>query len=177
MKGVGAVFFDRDGVINEVIVRDGKPFSPRKFDDFKLVMGIGDVLIQLKRKGCLNIIITNQPDIARGLIGWEELDKMHNFIRERLPIDDIFVCPHDDKDKCECRKPKPGMFFEVAQKWGIDLNASFMIGDSWKDIEAGKAAGCKNIIIDAEYNRTIETNFRIYDIRSALGVILNEDPK
>jgi D-glycero-D-manno-heptose 1,7-bisphosphate phosphatase len=177
MKKVKAVFFDRDGVINKVIVRDGKPFSPRKFDDFKLVEGISDVLARLKCKGYLNIIITNQPDIARGLIEWEELNKMHSFINERLPVDDIYVCPHDDKDKCECRKPKPGMLFEVAQKWGIDLNASFMIGDSSKDVEAGKAAGCKTIIIDAEYNRTIETNFRIYDIRSALGVILNENQK
>jgi D-glycero-D-manno-heptose 1,7-bisphosphate phosphatase len=173
MKRVKALFFDRDGVINEVVVRDGKPFSPRRFGDFKLVEGIGDVLVRLKLEGFLNIIITNQPDIARGLMEWEELNEMHKLIRERLFVDDIFVCPHDDKDNCECRKPKPGMLFEVAQKWGIDLNASFMIGDSWKDVEAGKAAGCKTILIDAEYNRGIETDFRVYNICSSVEVILN----
>jgi D-glycero-D-manno-heptose 1,7-bisphosphate phosphatase len=177
MEKTKAAFFDRDGIVNEIVVRDRKPLSPRRFDKFKLLEGISDVLIQLKKEGYLNIIITNQPDIARGLMQWEELDRMHKFIKERLPVDDIFVCPHDDKNNCPCRKPKPGMFFEAAEKWGIDLGASFIIGDSWKDIEAGKAAGCKTIIIDAEYNRKIKTNFRIYDIRSAVGVILNESPK
>jgi len=166
-----AVFFDRDGVINKVMIQDGKPFSPRRFKEFKFVEGVENVLERLKREGFLNIIVTNQPDIARGLMEWKELNKMHEYIKENLPIDDIFVCPHDDKDNCECRKPKPGMFFEAAKKWNINLNASFMIGDSWRDIEAGKAAGCITILVDMPYNQRVDPDYRVEKIEEVLSII------
>lgn len=165
------VFFDRDGVINKVLFNNGKPFSPRTFTDFELIPGIGIVLNSLKKFGFLNIVITNQPDIARGLLKQQDLDKMHAIIREQLAIDDIIVCPHDDADDCYCRKPKPGMILSAAKVWDIDLSNSFVIGDSKKDIEAGKGAGCKTILIDAVYNKDVKADFRVSDIYSAAEVI------
>lgn len=172
-----AIFLDRDGVINSTIIKEGKPFSPRKFEDFKLVDGVKDILERFKARGWLNIIVTNQPDIARGLMKKEELQKMHNLIRENLPVDDIFICPHDDADNCNCRKPKPGMLLEAAKKWDIDLNESFMIGDSWKDIEAGRNAGCTTLLIDSPYNKQIDSDLRANELSALSEMILNSRKK
>lgn len=172
-----AIFLDRDGVINKVTLKEGKPFSPRRFEKFELFDGIREVLEKSKREGFLNIIITNQPDITRGLIKWETLEKMHKFIKENLPIDDIFVCPHDDIDNCQCRKPRPGMLLEAAKKWDIDLKDSFLIGDQWKDIETGKKAGCITILIDYLYNKEVESDFRVNNLHSAIEIILNSKKK
>ncbi len=172
-----AVFLDRDGVINEVSIRDGRPFSPRRFDDFKLIDGVKAVLGAFRKNGFANIIVTNQPDIARGLMEQGELDRMHGLIREKLPVDDIFACPHDDKDNCECRKPKPGMLLAAAKKWGADLSRSFMIGDSWRDVGAGRAAGCTTILVDRPYNQDADSNFRANDLSSTLAVILEDQKK
>ncbi len=172
-----AIFFDRDGVINKVILKDGKPFSPRKFEEFKLLDGIREVLERFKAEGFLNIVITNQPDVARGMMDWETVEKIHKFIEENLPIDDIFVCPHDDIDNCHCRKPKPGMLLEAAKKWHINLKESFMIGDSWKDIEAGRAAGCATILLNNLYNKKVEADFRVRDIDLAMKITVNGGTK
>lgn len=172
-----AIFLDRDGVINKVILKEGKPFSPRKFERFELFGEIREVLEKFRREDFLNIVITNQPDITRNLIKWETLERMHKFIKENLPIDDIFVCPHDDIDSCQCRKPKPGMLLEAAKKWDIDLNGSFLIGDRWKDIEAGKNAGCITILIDYLYNKEVGSDFRVNDLHSAIKIILNSKKK
>jgi len=172
-----AVFLDRDGVINNAIVKEGNLFSPRKFEDFKFVDGIKDVLERFRERGLLNIIVTNQPDVARGLMEEKELQKMHNLIRESLPIDDIFICPHSDADNCNCRKPKAGMLFEAAKKWDIYLNESFIIGDSWKDIEAGRNAGCTTVLIDSPYNKQIDSDFRTNELLAVADMILNSQKK
>lgn len=172
-----AIFLDRDGVINSTIIKKGKPFSPRRLEDFELVDGIKDILERFRVRGLLNIIVTNQPDIARGLMKKEELQKMHSLIRENLPVDDIFICPHDDADNCNCRKPKAGMFFEAAKKWNIDLNESFIIGDSWKDIEAGRNAGCTTVLIDSPYNKQIDSDIRTNELSAAAEMILNSRKK
>ncbi len=166
-----AVFFDRDGVINKVTLVQGKPYSPRKFEEFKLYPGVEDVLNKFKEEGFLNIIVTNQPDIARQFITWDELNKMHNHIMEYLSIDSIMVCPHDDYHNCECRKPKPGMLFKAANDFEIDLKNSFLIGDSWKDIEAGQRAGCKTILVNAPYNQDVFSDFRVKDLSKSLGIV------
>lgn len=166
-----AIFLDRDGVINRVILKGDKPFSPRRFGEFGFLDGIKEVLGKFKEVGFINIIITNQPDIARGLIEPEISEKMHKVIRENLPIDDIFVCPHDDIDQCPCRKPEPGMLLEAAKKWDIDLKSSFLIGDQWKDIEAGKSAGCVTILISCPYNKRANPDFRVNNLSSAAEII------
>jgi D-glycero-D-manno-heptose 1,7-bisphosphate phosphatase len=167
-----AVFLDRDGVINRVLLRKGKPSSPRNAGEFDFINGIGPALRRLKEKGLLVIVATNQPDIARGRLAPAELEKMHNSIRKRLPIDDIFYCPHDDNQNCSCRKPKPGMLIAAARKWGIDLNRSFLIGDSRKDLEAGKAAGCTAILIRTPSNRDLKCEFCSESLAAAAELVL-----
>lgn len=166
-----AIFLDRDGVINRVILKKEKPYSPRKFEEFELCHGVEGVLKKFREEGFLNIIVTNQPDITRQSIEWEELNKMHNYIKKHLPIDGIMVCPHDDYHNCECRKPKPGMLFKAANDFEINLKDSFFIGDSWKDIEAGRRAGCRTVLIDAVYNQNVLANFRIKDLSESLEII------
>lgn len=172
-----AIFFDRDGVINKAIVEEGRPFSPRTFEEFELVDNIGDLLELCRKEGFLNIIITNQPDISRGLIDENSLRKMHKFIKKNMSVDDILVCPHTDTDNCYCRKPKPGMLLAAADKWNIDLNGSFLIGDQWKDMEAGRNAGCTTILIDCHYNKGVDSDFRIGDLSSAIEIFLKSQEK
>jgi len=167
-----AVFFDRDGVINKVTIQNGIPSSPREYRNFELVEGIADVLKQLKARNYVLIIVTNQPDIARGLLPMAECMKMHTFIRKTLSVDDIVLCPHDDEDECSCRKPKSGMLVSTAARWSIDLTQSFIIGDTWRDAAAGRAAGCSVIIVDKPYNKNVDSDYRIYNIRSALDIIV-----
>lgn len=148
---VRAVFLDRDGVINANVERNGKPVAPTRFADFHILPGVEDALHRLKAAGFLLIVVTNQPDVSTGLTPRAECEAMHAEIRRRLPIDDIGVCFHTDADNCACRKPKPGMILEAAGKYGIDLAASYMIGDRWRDVKAGQAAGCYTIFIDYGY--------------------------
>jgi D-glycero-D-manno-heptose 1,7-bisphosphate phosphatase len=146
-----AVFLDRDGVLNEVTVRDGKPYSPDSLADLVIVPDAADALALLRHHGFRLIVVTNQPDIARGRISREEVARMNHHLRSRLPIDVVEVCEHDDKDNCDCRKPKPGMLIRAAARDGIDLSESFMIGDRWRDIEAGHRAGCRAILVGDGY--------------------------
>jgi D-sedoheptulose 7-phosphate isomerase len=166
-----AVFLDRDGVINRVILKDGKPFSPKTVKELVLNAGIADFLAKTKKAGFLNIVFTNQPDIARGLMDSKNLQAMHDFLLKNLAIDDIYLCPHDDADNCLCRKPKPGMLIEAARKWEIDLNGSFVVGDQRKDAQAGKNAGCITILLDFSYNKNVECDYRSADLQSALAFI------
>jgi D-glycero-D-manno-heptose 1,7-bisphosphate phosphatase len=168
-----AVLLDRDGVINKAILRGDKPFSPRTFEEFKLLGGVKETLEKFKEARFINIIITNQPDIARGLMDQTTLDKMHKFTRDNLPVDDILVCPHDDVDNCQCRKPKVGMLLEAAKKWNIDLKSSFLIGDRWKDIVAGKKAGCVTILVGYSCSKEIEPDFRVDNLQLAAKIILD----
>ena len=166
-----AVFLDRDGVINQVLLKDGKPFSPREVSQLKILDNVSDFLMLSNRIGFVNIVVTNQPDIARGVLGRKTLDDMNSLLKKELAIDDIFVCPHDDSDNCCCRKPKPGMLLAAAEKWDIDLENSFLIGDQWKDIQAGKAAGCTTILLDYPYNQEVQADIRISNMKVAFSVI------
>lgn len=146
-----AVFLDRDGVINRAVVRDGKPFPPSGMHDFELLPEVASSLASLKAHGFALFIITNQPDVTRGTQTRETIESMHQNLSDALPIDDIFVCYHDDNDECDCRKPLPGLLLEARSKHNIDLSRSFVVGDRWRDIDAGHNAGCKTILIDYGY--------------------------
>jgi len=148
---VRAVFLDRDGVLAEPVVVAGKPFAPESVDQLRILKQARILLERLKELGFLLIVVTNQPDVARGTLSGAELDRMHETLADALPVDEILDCRHDDGDRCECRKPKPGMLLEAARKHGIDLRASFVIGDRWKDVEAGTSAGCRTVEIDWGY--------------------------
>jgi D-sedoheptulose 7-phosphate isomerase len=146
-----AVFLDRDGVINRAVVRDGKPFPPSRLNQLEILPDVASSLRDLKAQGFALYVITNQPDVARGNQTREGIEAMHRALASALPIDGIFVCYHDDGDHCTCRKPLPGLLFEAQRKYNIDLSRSFVVGDRWRDIDAGHNAGCKTILIDYGY--------------------------
>ena len=146
-----AVFLDRDGVINRAIVRDGVPYPPANIDELEILPGVSEALIKLRIAGYLLIVITNQPDVARGLARKADIEEMNSQLLSRLPLDEIKTCYHDSHNGCLCRKPLPGALFEAAKEHDIDLSKSFMVGDRWRDIEAGKSAGCKTFFVNYRY--------------------------
>jgi D-glycero-D-manno-heptose 1,7-bisphosphate phosphatase len=146
-----AVFLDRDGVINRAVVRDGRPFPPSTLEEVEILPGTITSLGQLAQNGYVLIVITNQPDVARGTQSREIVESINKLIQSRLPVCEVFVCYHDQTDECGCRKPKPGLILQAAQKYDLDLSFSWMVGDRWKDIAAGQAAGVKTIFVDYHY--------------------------
>jgi D-glycero-D-manno-heptose 1,7-bisphosphate phosphatase len=146
-----AVFLDRDGVINLAQVRDGKPYPPDSLADLEILPGVADALKQLRAAGFVLIGVTNQPDVARGTQKKEVVESIHAALSSKLELDEIFVCYHDTPDNCDCRKPKPGLITAASAKYRIDVSRSFMVGDRWRDIEAGKAAGCRTIWLNNDY--------------------------
>jgi D-glycero-D-manno-heptose 1,7-bisphosphate phosphatase len=146
-----AVFLDRDGVINRCEVRGGRPYAPRRLEDFRLLPGVGAAVRSLKGAGFLVIVVTNQPDIGNGLVDGRVVEAMHDKLRRNLPVDEIRMCPHRQDARCACRKPKPGMLLEAATSCHIDARRSFLVGDRWGDIIAGQAVGCYTVFIDRGY--------------------------
>jgi D-glycero-D-manno-heptose 1,7-bisphosphate phosphatase len=146
-----AVFLDRDGVLNEAILRDGRPHPPASVEELKIIPGAPLALRRLKDAGFLLIVVSNQPDVARGTQSREAVEAINRAIGDALPIDAFAICWHDDRDQCHCRKPKPGLILEAAARYEIDLKGSYLIGDRWRDIDAGAAAGCRTILIDRHY--------------------------
>jgi len=147
-----AVFLDRDGVINHVILKDGKPYPPATLADLVILPGVEAALLRLRKAGFRLIVVTNQPDVARGAQTRARVEEINAWLQARLPIDEFCVCYHDDKDDCNCRKPKPGLLLDAAEDRGLDLKTSFMVGDRWRDIEAGCSAGCRTVFIDLGYS-------------------------
>ena len=169
-----AIFLDRDGVINEVVFRNKdkqKPIAPWNMEEFRLISGIKCSLLKLKKIGFKLFVVTNQPDIAKGVIDHVFIEKVNGNISKELPIDEIRICPHVDLDGCECRKPKAGMILSLAKKWEIDCKNSFLIGDGWRDIEAGKNAGCITILLEKHYNRGVKADYKISNLSQVEGII------
>lgn len=150
------VFLDRDGVINKTIFRMGKERAPYMLEEFQLYEGVSEAVIKLKAHGFMIIVVTNQPDVARGWVSREQVDLVNEQVRSLLPVDEIKCCFHTEKDHCQCRKPLPGMLLESAKKWDLDLSLSFMVGDRISDIQAGQSAGCKSILITQSENYSTE---------------------
>ncbi len=146
-----AVFLDRDGVINRAIVRHGKPYPPSSLAELEILPAVSVALAKLRAVGFHLIVVTNQPDVARGLQTREHVEGLHAALRAQLPLDEIMTCYHDDNDRCSCRKPAPGMLLVAAQELDLDLSKSFMVGDRWRDIEAGQRAGCTSLFVDYNY--------------------------
>ncbi len=145
-----AVFLDRDGVLNRAEVRGGRPYPP-SLANAELLPLVGEACAALKHAGFLLIVVTNQPDIARGTLDRSASQAVDDWLRKELPIDDIRVCPHDDGDNCQCRKPRPGLLVEAAKEWRVSLPMSTMVGDRWRDVEAGRRAGCRTVFVDRRY--------------------------
>lgn len=171
-----AVFLDRDGVINNAIVREGKPQPPSNLGEFKLCEGVEDACQLLSKAGFELVVVTNQPDVSRGKTTKEVVESFHRVIKSELPIEYFYICFHDDLDNCLCRKPKPGLILEAASNLGIELSVSFLVGDRWKDIEAGRAAGCKTIFVDHSYleKKPKNANSIVNSLLEATHIILGD---
>ena len=173
-----AIFLDRDGILDNSIVRNGKPYPPSSVSEIELPHGITDALLQLKNLDFLLIAVTNQPDVARGTTSMEKVAAINNYLSSKLPLDDILVCFHDDVDGCLCRKPNPGLILDAAVKYDINVTTSYMIGDRWKDVEAGRKAGCTTLWVDYGYAEFFKSESPSYTCKSpaeAMTLIIKKE--
>jgi len=169
-----AVFLDRDGVINRAVVRDGIPHPPSSLEQVEILPGVHEALRTLEACGYARVIVTNQPDVARGSVSRALVEGIHATLRRELPLDAILSCCHDDSDDCDCRKPKAGLLLRAARDFDIDLPGSFMVGDRWRDVEAGRRAGCRTFFIDRGYAETppVGYDYRVGSLAEAVAIVL-----
>jgi D-glycero-D-manno-heptose 1,7-bisphosphate phosphatase len=170
-----AIFLDRDGVINRVILRDGRPHPPGSLAALEILPGVEEALARLKEAGYGLVVVTNQPDVARGKTPRSLVDSINETLQRALPLDSIRTCFHDSADDCLCRKPKPGMLLAAAEEMDLDLSASYMVGDRWRDMEAGQRAGCRTFFIDYRYDepRPEKQDYVVGSLLEAAQIILN----
>jgi D-glycero-D-manno-heptose 1,7-bisphosphate phosphatase len=172
-----AVFLDRDGVVNEAVVRDGTPYPPSP-RELRTTAGAPDALNALREAGFALFVVTNQPDVARGSRSQADVEAIHARLAGELPLDGFYVCMHDDADRCDCRKPLPGLILRAAAEHAIALASSYLIGDRWKDIAAGKSAGVATVFIDhgyAEHRPQPAADATVSTLQGAAQWILNRD--
>jgi len=171
-----AVFLDRDGVINRPIVRDGKPYPPDSLAEFEILPGVEEASSRMKDAGLRLVVATNQPDVGRGTLEKERVEEIHEFLLRCLPLDRIEVCYDSGKTPSADRKPAPGMLLRAAGEMKIDLAKSFMVGDRWRDIDCGHAAGCRTVFIDRGYAESLrqQPDHRASSLAGAAGWILEQ---
>lgn len=168
-----AIFFDRDGVLTVSKRINGKGFAPRDLTDFCLYDDAISSLKKTRNAGFLNIVVSNQPDVATGLLQRSVLNEMNNILFNKLALDGVFNCQHAKENNCSCRKPKPGMIYTATQKFNVDLSGSWIIGDRDSDIQAGKLAGIRTIFIDRSWvsESGYSADFRCESLRDAVELI------
>jgi D-glycero-D-manno-heptose 1,7-bisphosphate phosphatase len=173
-----AVFLDRDGVLNRPVIRNGLPFPPASVEEFELYPDVTKGCAQLKASGFLLIVVTNQPDVGRGTLSRAIVEQMHRKLRETVTsLDAIEVCYHAGSrhgERCDCRKPKPGMLLRAAANYTINLKGSFLIGDRWRDIDCAHAAGCRAVFIRHGYREPLreKPDFAVATFSEAVAIIL-----
>jgi len=176
-----AVFLDRDGVINRPLEREHKPFAPSSLAEFEILPEVLAACVKLKAAGFLLVVATNQPDVGRGMLKQEIIEQIHAHMLRQLPIDRVEVCFHPGQgtSDCDCRKPRPGMLMRAACDLGIDLAKSWMVGDRWRDVDCGHAAGCRTIFIDRGYAEELKQkpDFSAGNLAVAADIILRESKK
>lgn len=138
-------------MLTRSIVRQGKGYAPQTLAQFEILPDAEEACALMKKAGYLLIVVTNQPDVGRGLIPREVMEEMHRRLQQALPLDEIFSCTDPSENPGPRRKPSPGMLLDAAAKWGLNFQKSFMVGDRKSDIEAGEAVGCRAIFIDHNY--------------------------
>ena len=166
------VFIERDGVLNKVRVERQQQVGPLTLEEFKINQSAIPLLKKLKVVGFIVVVTTNQPGLSRGDLSRREMDRMHDFLRRSLPVDDIFVCPHDEADRCPCRKPKPGLLIEARFKWQLDMDRSFVVSDKWQDAEAARSAGCTSLLLDSPWIGRVHHDFVLPDFAAVTNKIL-----
>ena len=176
MNLLKAVFLDRDGVINRAITRDGLPFPPMSLGDFEIIPGVPEACVKLKAAGFLLVVATNQPDVGRGIVPRELVEAMHAEMQKAISVDRIEICFHPGRgaSDCDCRKPKPGMLLHAAKALNIDLAQSWMVGDRWRDVDCGHAAGCRTVFIEGSYVEQLrqKPDFSARNLEEAADIIL-----
>jgi D-glycero-D-manno-heptose 1,7-bisphosphate phosphatase len=174
-----AVFLDRDGVLNRMLDRDGVASPPSSLDDFELLPGVREAVDQLKSARYLLVVVTNQPDIARGTQSAAVVEAMNGRVERDLGVDAVLTCPHDDIDDCACRKPKPGLLLDAIERFDIDRERSFMVGDRWRDVAAGRAAGCRTVQVGSldEGALSVAPTVRRADLADAVSWILSQEAR
>ena len=157
-------------------MRDGKPYPPTSLMELEILPGVLEALQKLHDANYLLVVVTNQPDVARGTVKREDVELMNAFLSSQLPIDYFKTCYHDSEDKCSCRKPLPGALLKAALEHNIDLSKSFMVGDRWRDVEAGASAGCKTFFINYRYKekKPESPDFIVSTLLEAKKIILGE---
>jgi D-glycero-D-manno-heptose 1,7-bisphosphate phosphatase len=175
---VRAVFLDRDGVISRSIVRDGLPFAPTELNDFEILPESSAACARLKAAGFLLVVVTNQPEVGRGTMKQETVEAMNAKMQREVPIDRVEVCYHSGKgaSQCDCRKPRTGMLVNAARALNIDLARSWMVGDRWRDIDCGFAAGCRTVFVDRGYAEALKQapDFKVRDLAEAAEIICRQ---
>jgi len=166
------IFVERDGVLNLVDVQRRHQVVPLTLEQFSVNQQAAPVLKKLKAAGFILIATTNQPGLSLGTLSRRELDRMHDLLRSCLPLDDILVCPHDETDRCPCRKPRPGLLTEAAFKWQLDLERSFVIGDKWQDAEAARVAGCTSLLLKSPWIGSVHHDFVLPSLSEIADKIL-----
>jgi D-glycero-D-manno-heptose 1,7-bisphosphate phosphatase len=147
-----AVFFDRDGVLNSAVLRDGRSFAPLSLDEFHIESEAPEAVERIRSAGLETIVVTNQPELSVGTLDPSLLEAMHEQVRTSLGIHHFYVCPHTSNSGCACHKPAPGLIMDACRALGVDASGSYMIGDRWRDVGAGRAAGCLTILIKRDYS-------------------------
>ena len=168
-----AVFLDRDGVLVKPTIRNGYAYGPMSLEEFELLPQIAEPVSRIRAAGYLAVLATNQPGISRGALHWDTLNEMHRRLQAVVPLDAVYVCPHTDQDACECRKPKAGMLRDAAGTLGIDLAASYFIGDTDRDVAAAMAAGVTPVLLHTNYNQSVATRWRVRDLSAAADLIVH----
>jgi D-glycero-D-manno-heptose 1,7-bisphosphate phosphatase len=174
------VLVDRDGVLVRLLPRRGGWEAPLRLEEFRLLPGVAAAVARLRAAGLPVAVVTNQPELARGRLDPAVLAEMHRRLAAQLALDGIYVCPHDDAGKsvraCTCRKPRPGLLLRAAAQLRLNLGASFLVGDGWRDVEAGRAAGVVTILVasPAELPAGVLPDRRAADLPGAAAMILAE---
>jgi D-glycero-D-manno-heptose 1,7-bisphosphate phosphatase len=167
------IFIERDAILNRVRVERQHQVSPLTLEEFHVNVAMAPLLSKLKAEGFLLIATTNQPGLSRGYQSRRELDRMHDLLCRSLPLDDILVCPHDEMDRCPCRKPRPGLLVEAAFKWQLGLDRSFVISDKWQDAEAARTAGCTSLLLQSPWVGDVHHDFVLPNLDAIVDKILH----
>lgn len=164
---IRSIFFDRDGVVNEVVLRDGGAFSPLRFEEFKIRKEFIDFYDTISNRDLNLFIVSNQPDIARKRMSEADLRAMTSALERLFRFNEILYCRHDDADNCGCRKPKPGLINALISKYFLNKEECLIVGDSWKDMAAGRNAGIRTVFLESDYNKqkVTDSDFRIKKLR------------
>ena len=167
------VFIERDGVLILAKVERQHQVSPLTLEDLKINESAVPLIQKLKAAGLIVIATTNQPGLSRGYQSRRELDRMHERIRKAFALDDIMVCPHDETDRCPCRKPKPGLLVESGFKWKLDLDRSFVISDKWQDAEAARIIGSTSLLLKSPWVGNVHRDFVMPDLETIVDKIIS----